>query len=274
MWRIAACLLSTAAVACLASAAAAQPQDPGAAAPPAPAAAPPAPPSPEQLARLFDPEMLALLRERYGRQPRGDTGVTGPGNFTVVSIPEGAQVFLAPMSEVQGATKPDGSEASVEDIVFTDAHLLGTAPLTARVETGEYVLAVRSAGRNTGFDGGCVRKTTMDVITGGPRHSYHLYSIRKKDGEYMCVVANFAAQTAKLDQALAAQTKRGTFAIPEDELVSALADKTRVPEEVRQSVTARLNQLGAAFYKADDTQYLVKLSIRGGGFTLEEWPAE
>lgn len=86
----------------------ATPTQPGQPAQPAPPAATPA-----SIAEVLDPGLLATLREEYGPVRRGDPGVTGPDNLTVVTIPAGCEVFIAPIADVRAARNPDGSEAAV-----------------------------------------------------------------------------------------------------------------------------------------------------------------
>ncbi len=252
---------------------------------PAPAAAPAvepgkpvAPANPlatiADIAKVLDPDLLELLRKNYGAQPRGDSGVTGPDKLTVLSVPEGCEVYLAAVGEIRDAKTPEGGEPAVEDVVFTDAHYLGEAPVTVSLPAGDYVLAMRAYGKINGFDGGCVRKSTTDVITGGVRHSYHLYPVRKREGEYQLFVANFAADSADQASPLKRPKGPGTFVFDPAQIVADLAGSTNVPQDEQASLAQRLNETGLAFYGPAEARYLVKLTLLGAKYRIEEWPVE
>jgi hypothetical protein len=244
----------------------------------APAAAPPAAKPPiataEQIARLLDPDLLQALRQAAGPLPRGNTGITGPDKLAVLSVPAGCEVYIAAVAEIRQAKTPDGGESAVEDVVFTQDHFYGETPLTVTMPSGDYVLAVRSYGKINGFDGACVRKTTTDVITGGVRHSYHLYPIRKREGEYQLFVANFNDGGLDNDTALKLPKAQKTFAFDPAAIAADLAASTNVPEEQRPALAAKLNDLGVAFYEANGAQYLVKLTLLGVKYKIDEWPVE
>jgi nucleoid-associated protein YgaU len=252
-----------------------QPSTPAAPAPPSQPAQP-APPAatPASIAEVIDPGLLAELREQYGPTRRGDPGVTGPDNLTVVTVPGGCEVFIAPIADVREARNPDGSEAAVESVVFTADRLLGEAPLTVQLDAGEYVLAVRTYGRVDGFDGSCVRKTMADQITGGVRYTYHLMSLRKREGEYQLYVANFKPAAPEANKAAKPSSTSGVFRFELAALAADLANSTNVPEEQREAIAERLNRNGAAFYGVGGAQYLVKLTLLGAKYHIDEWPVE
>jgi hypothetical protein len=243
-----------------------------------PAANPPAatPPvaTPEEIARVLDPSLLRTLRETAGPLPRGNSGVTGPDKLSVLSVPAGCEVYVAAVAEIRQAKTANGGEAAVEDVVFTPEHFYGETPVTLTMLSGDYVLAVRSYGKINGFDGGCVRKTTTDVITGGVRHSYHLYPIRKREGEYQLFVANFSNSGLDKDAALKLPKAQKTFAFDPSVIALDLAAATNVPEEERPALAAKLNDLGIAFYEANGAQYLVKLTLLGAKYKIDEWLVE
>lgn len=275
-------LAAAAAIACWAFAAdtaaapAAQPAEQPKA--PAPAAPPPAPKPPvataEQIARLLDPSLLQTLREVAGPLPRGDSGITGADKLAIISVPAGREVYIASVADIRQAKNADGSEAAVEDVVFTQDHYYGETPVTVTMLSGDYVLAVRSYGKINGFDGACVRKTTTDVITGGVRHSYHLYPIRKREGEYQLFIANFDDGAPTNDPAIKLPKAQKTFAFDPAAIAADLAASTNVPEEQRPAVAAKLNDLGVAFYETNGAQYLVKLTLLGAKYKIDEWPVE
>jgi hypothetical protein len=262
----------------------AQDAPPPAAAPAAPAAAPAKPSAPvtpasplataAEIARVLDPELLKLLRENYGPHPRTDSGVTGPDKLAILSAPEGCEVYLAAVSEIREAKTSAGGEPAVEDVVFTDEHYIGEAPVTVALPAGDYVLAMRAYGKLNGFDGGCVRKSTTDVITGGVRHSYHLYPIRKREGEYQLFVANFAVDSADQATPIKRAKAPGIFTFEPALIIAELAASTNVPQAEQDGIAQRLNKDGLAFYGSSDARYLVKLTLLGAKFHIEEWPVE
>lgn len=243
-------------------------------------AAPAAPPvaSAAEVARLLDPDFLATLRVNFGAVPRGDSGVTGADKLCITSLPEGCEVYIASVSEIRESRTPDGVEAAVEDVVFTDAHFVGEAPLCKLLPAGDYVLAVRAYGKINGFDavgkGACVSKTTTDIITGGLRHAYHLYPVRKREGEFQLLVVNFSRDESTLDPAARSPKGSGLFNLDLSTLAADLVTTTNVPEDQRAKVAAKLNEQGAAFYETDGTQYFVKLTLLGVSYRIEEWPVE
>ena len=105
-------------------------------------------------------------------------------------------------------------------------------------------------------------------------HAYHLYPLRKLAGQYQCFVANFAALDDGMDDSVLEIAERGTFAVPEDELAMRLVSETTVVNEDLARVVARLNQLGVALFRANGTEYLVKLTLVGNDFALMAWPVE
>lgn len=230
--------------------------------------------TPEEIARVLDPALLKTLREAAGPLPRENSGVTGPDKLAVLSVPAGREVYIAAVAEIRQAKNADGSEAAVEDVVFTTDHYYGDTPVTVTMPSGDYVLAVRSYGKINGFDGACVRKTTTDVITGGVRHSYHLYPIRKREGEYQLFVANFSDGGLDQDAALKLPKGQKTFAFDPATIAADLAAATNIPEEDRPALAAKLNDLGVAFFEADGAQYLVKLTLLGAKYKIDEWPVE
>lgn len=226
-------------------------------------------------ADCFDTDLLELLSAQWGPVGKRDPGVTDPGNITVLSVPEGLAVYLADMSDLNSmnrAGEPVGP--SMEEVVFTDKYFLGQTPLTAAVPPGNYTLAIRAGTRLVGFDGGCISKTTSDIITGGTRHTYHLYPLEKRSTLYQCFVANFAPADATADQLGLDLYKRGAFAFSEPLLVDKLSAETNAPVEERERLARRLNQLGVAFYSLADAEYLVKLSLTGNEPLLTEWRVE
>ena len=238
---------------------------------------PPVSPPPPEITRsgadLIDGDLLRILLGMWGPVGRDEPQLTDGDNVTVLSIPEGCAVYVASVAEINSAGT-EGQEATVENVVFNDEHFLGTTPLTMTAPPGNHVLAIRSTARLNGFDGGCVRKTTHDVITGGKRHAYHLYPLRKLAGQYQCFVANFAELDKRVDDAVLAIAERGTFAIPEEELAMRLVNETTVANDDLARVVARLNQLGVTLFTANGTEYLVKLTLVGNDFELMAWPVE
>lgn len=277
-------LLTTLGALCLIPLAVALAQDEQPAAPqPQPAApdeqpaapeTPPAPPAPPRTAAdLLDPDLLAVLQQQWGPAGPNEPQLTDGGNVTVLSVPEGCAVYVASVDEIQQAGD-SGGEASVEGVVFTDQHFAGNTPLTVAVPPGRQVLALRSTARHEAFDGGCVRKTTYDVITGGRRYAYHLYPLDKKPNQYQCFVASFADFTKRPDDAVQTQAARGTFAVPLDELEQSLISVAGVSEDELQHVATSLDQLGIAPFRKDGAVQLVKLVLVGDGFQLLSWPIE
>jgi hypothetical protein len=249
-----------------------QPPAKAPAAPP-PAAKPPAATA-EQIAHLLNPELVQALRTAAGPLPRGDSGILGADKFAVLSVPTGREIYIASVADIRQAKTADGGEAAVEDVVFTPDHYYGETPVTVTMLSGDYVLAVRSYGKINGFDGACVRKTTTDVITGGVRHSYHLYPIRKREGEYQLFIANFGDGGQAGDPAVKLPKAQKTFAFDPLVIAADLATSTNVPEEQRPAVAAKLNDMGVAFYEANGAQYLVKLTLLGTKYKIDEWPVE
>jgi hypothetical protein len=198
-------------------------------------------------------------------------GFTADDYLTILSLPENGQLYMAAVEDIRATKREDGSEPTVEEVLFTREHFLGSAPLTVKAPPGEYILAIRSPARYLGFDGDCIRKTTTDVITGGKRHCYHLYPIRKKALEYQCFVASFIPPDTAQDSAVNELARRGTFTFPLEPLKQLITETTGVPEEDRDAVAERLNQLGVAFYGSEGSRYLVKLSILGDRPFLKEW---
>lgn len=242
---------------------------------PKPAAAPvAAPATPADIARLLDPDLLAQLTANFGPRPRGDSGITGPDKLSVVSVPDGCEVYLAAVGEIRDAATPEGTEPAVEDVVFTVEHYLGEAPLTVAIPSGDYVLALRAYGKLSGFDGGCVRKSTTDIITGGVRHSYHLYPVRKREGEYQLFIANFALDGESQPAPVKRPKPAGVYSIDPATLVAELAASTNVPLDERAEVARQLIASGVAFYGPAEARYLVKLTLLGINLRLEEWAVE
>jgi hypothetical protein len=237
--------------------------------------APPEPPpaSPRTAADLLDPDLLAVLAAQWGPPAPNEPLLTDGGNVTVLSVPEGCAVYVASVDEISAAGG-DGGEATVEGVVFNDEHLMGNTPLTFAVPSGRHVLAVRSKARQDAFDGGCVRKSTYDVITGGRRYAYHLYPLDKKAGQYQCFVASFADFTKPPDDEVRDQAERGTFAVPLDELALRLKSAAGVADDELERVVTSLNQLGIAPFRKDGALQLVKLVLVGDGFQLLSWPIE
>ena len=226
---------------------------------------------PVDIASFFSPALAVQLAEQFSPVKKKQPGFTGPDNMTILTIPTGGMVYLASVNEIKAAANPDGTPATVEQVVFSADHQAGTAPLTVTLVAGDYVVAVRCPARYSGFDGDSVRKTTTDIITGGMRHCYHLYTVRKKVGEYTCFPANFSDETILTESALNTQARQGTYRFPEEQLLQLLADSTGVPEEDRQSVAETLNRLGASFYGEPGSRYLVKLLIQGTEPVVKEW---
>lgn len=233
----------------------------------------PAVAQPTSAAELFDRDLLAVLAAQWGPVDRDEPEVTDGGNVTILSVPEGYALYLAAVGEIQGAEQ-GGAEVTVEDVVFTESHYLGTTPLTVALPRGDYVLAARATMRQGGFDGGCVMKTTFDVITGGRRHAYHLYPLRKQAGQYQCFVANFAPGELKVEDVGEALAVRGTFAVPEGDLIGRLGRDTHAPADELERLARRLNQLGVAFYRAGGSEFLIKLGLAGNDYEIKEWPVE
>ena len=180
-------------------------------------------------------------------------------------------VMLLPASSF---SKLPGAPMPVEDVIFTDSHYAGVTPLTLTLEPKEYVLALRAPAREAGFDGGCVSKTTTDVITGGKRHTYHLYPLRKKASQYMCFVASFIGPQDGPQRIGADLLERGTYDMATDALVAELAQSTNVPEELRPTIAESLNALGLAYYQRDEQFMLVKATLVGSALQIDEWPME
>lgn len=235
------------------------------------APAPPPPGPPRTAADLLDPDLLAALMQMWGPAGPDEPQLTDGGNVTVLSVPDGCAVYVASVEEIAAAGGA-GGEATVEAVVFSDEHFLGNTPLTMTVPSGRHVLAVRSTARRDAFDGGCVRKSTYDVITGGRRHAYHLYPLDKKAGQYQCFVANFTDLTERPDDNVLAQAERGTFAVPPDELAAHLTTVLGVADDDLERVATRLNQLGIAPFRKDGAAHLAKLVLVGDGFQLLSWP--
>ena len=241
--------------------------------PPAEPPQPPTPPAPS-LENMFSSSLYEELREQWGPVRRGGPQFYDPANLTVLSVPIGCAIYMAAVADIRGATDASGAERSVEDVIFTSDHLIGNAPLTVALPSGEYVLATRAASRQQGFDGGCVRKVSVDVITGGKRHAYHLYPIRKRDGQYQCFIANFLEPDSKPVDVGDALLARGTFSMAPEELQAKLADSSGVPPGQIEQVALSLDRLGVAYYERDGARYLLKLTIQGTEFKLDEWPVE
>jgi hypothetical protein len=224
-------------------------------------------------ADLLDPDLLELLTEMWGPvEPTGPL-VTDGGNVTVLAVPESCAVYIASVSEIEAAGD-SGGQSTVEAVVFNDEHYVGNTPLTVAVPSGQHVLAVRSTARRNGFDGGCVRKTTYDVITGGRRHAYHLYPLTKKTGQYQCFVANFARLDEKPSDSLLDLARRGTFAVPLGDLAARLASTPMVGQDDLERVATQLNQVGVSLFRKNGAEYLVKLIVLGNDYLLLDWPVE
>jgi len=237
----------------------------------------PAAPKPEPVLtpeKLLAPGLYRQLAELWGPVRKGMPPVTAPGNVTVLSVPVGAAVYIASVEEIRDATSPEGGAMPVEDVVFTETHYAGVTPLTVTLEAKEYVLALRAPAREAGFDGGCVSKTTTDVITGGKRHTYRLYPLRKKAGQYTCFVASFIGPQDGPQRIGTQMLERGTYEIPADVLAAELAQTTGVPVALRPTICTSLNTLGLAYYQRDEQFYLVKATLIGSTLRVEEWPAE
>ena len=223
---------------------------------------------------LLAPGLLAELESKWAATQPGRTTLTDPGNVTILTLTDGFPVYLAAVEDIRSAENPEGGSAAVEDVVFTAGYAVGIAPLTIALPPGEYVLAVRATKRLDGFDGDCVRKVTKDVITGGLRHQYHLYPLRKNAGEYQCFVANFTGPGTTDERIGKNIFRRGTFNINQEQLTADLAMSTNVPAEKQQSAARRLNQIGVAFYSSNGNDFLVKISLVGNSYKLEEWIVE
>jgi len=232
----------------------------------------PAEPAPVPLpGDLLAPGLARALINIWGPVEQGEPTVFDGDNVTVLTVPEDCAVYMASRTEIENTTA-GGQQATVESVVFTDSHYIGNTPLTVTVPPGSHVLAIRTTHRADGFDGGCVSKTTHDVITGGRRHAYHLYPLHKKPGQYQCFVANFTNLAEKPSEAVYNQAERGTYRIPLELLMTRLANGSRVPADDRERVARRLNQLGVAQYDAGGTEMLLKLTLLGNDYELLEWP--
>lgn len=229
-------------------------------------------PAPVPLAGdLLAPGLARVLINMWGPVDPGQPTVFDGENVTILSVPDDCAVYMASRTEIENTTT-GGQQATVESVVFTDSHFVGNTPLTVTVPPGSHVLAIRTTHRADGFDGGCVAKTTHDVITGGRRHAYHLYPLHKKPGQYQCFVANFTNLAEKPSEAVYDQAERGTFRIPVELLMTRLANGSRVPADDRERVARMLNQLGVAQYDAGGTELLIKLTLLGNDYELLEWP--
>ena len=159
-------------------------------------------------------------------------------------------------------------------LLLSDRQYFGTTPLTVRLPPGEYVLAIRATARQDGFDGNCKRKWERDPITGGKRFGYHLYALRKHRGEYICFVANFTDPDTKPSAIGTELQERGTYNIPLDELVNELATTTGVPDRDLVDVAETLNLLGIAYYEVNQQYNLLKLTINGNTYRIDEWSVQ
>jgi hypothetical protein len=241
---------------------------------PAPAEPEPPAPPPADLRSLFVPGLYDELAAQWGPVRRNEPLFTDPGNVTILSLPPGCVVYLAPVADIRAAGQQGGVDVPVEDIVFQQERLLGTTPLTIKLPPAEYVLALRAPARLAGFDGGCVRKQTMDVITGGKRHAYHLYPLRKRAGQYMLFMANFSTPEYLVKGVDLALRECGVFAVGQAAMVELLAQYSSAPEEQREAIAQQLIELGVAYYDLGGQTMLVKATLIGEGLRLDEWVVE
>lgn len=217
----------------------------------------------------FTQAMRDLLQN--GFDPRGRSLFASGDNLTILSVPDGFAVYIASVDDIQSS---GGADPVVEEALFQPGNLLGNTPLTVETAPGDYVVGLRALRRGDGFDGGCVRKTNRDAITGGAGRSYHLYGITKRPGKYLCLLANFAADGAKPEELGDLAGGSGLFQATPNELTALLADRTHVPEDQMARVGPALLRTGRAFYNVSGTPYYCRLGIEGAELTLQEWPVE
>lgn len=231
-------------------------------------------PAPRMVTDLLSPGLIQELATAWGPVSRNQPQFFAEGNLTLLSVPPGASVYIASVSDIRAAEGESGADLPVENVVFTDQRYVGTTPLTITLETQEYVVAMRAPSRQAGFDGGCVRKTTTDVITGGKRHTYHLYPMRKKAGQYMCFVASFIGPHDGPNLMGTGLIERGTFNLDPQSLAEMLSRHTDAPVQVQAALADSLNKIGLAYYQREDQFVLVKATLIGSELRIDEWPVE
>lgn len=242
---------------------------------PQPKQKPPAQLSKEQQAAAtasaanFTKALRDQLQAAY--DPRGRDLFASGDNMTILSVPDGFAVYIASVDDIQSS---GGDDPVVEEALFQQGNLFGNTPLTVKAEPGDYVIGLRALKRGDGFDGGCVRKTTRDAITGGVGRSYHLYGVTKLPGKYLCLVANFAAEGAKPEELGDLASGSGLFEATPNVLTALLADRTHAPEDQIARLGPALLRTGRAFYEVNGAAYYCRLGIEGADLTLQEWPVE
>jgi hypothetical protein len=242
-----------------------------------PVATPKAKPGAEALsmatasAALFTPAMRTLLQNAY--DPKGRQLFSGGDNFTVISVPDQFAVYIADVKDIQAAAAP-GEDPAVEEALFQPSRLVGDAPLTLQLAPGDYVVGVRATKRGDGFDGGCISKSTRDPITGGAGRAYHLYGVSKRPGKYLCLLANFAGDTAQPDDLGEPAASAGIFQAGAEQIAALMSGGTHIPSEKQARLGDALLRSGRAYYAVDDVEYYARLGIEGAELTLQEWPVE
>jgi len=235
---------------------------------------PSAPRTMRPTAELLDPDLLSELYSRWIPMDSNAPPVTDGGNVTILSVPTDYAVYLAPVEALGIPAEPGLPPPSIEGVVFESRYLIGHTPVTARVPPGDYCLAVRATSRHTGFDGGCVSKSTYDLITGGHRYSYHLYPLRKVGGQYQCFVANFVWRDCSPEDIGEEIARRGAFNFDIADLTALVIERTSAPTGEIPRIARELNQLGIAFYNMNDYDYLVKATLVGNHPEVMEWRVE
>ena len=220
---------------------------------------------------LMSPGLLSELTRQWSPFGNNPVAVTDGGNVTVLSIPTAYSVYIVPTDVVAAAMNAGMNAPSLQTVVFDSHYLVGETPLTVHVPAGDHVLVVRAMSRHNGFDGGCIMKATYDLITGGHRYAYHLYPLRKRDGQYQCFVANFVWRDCPADDIGTGVLRRGAFRFPEEELRSLISARTQAPRSEIERLAHDLNVLGVAFYDFEDHDYLVKVIMVGNMPEVMEW---
>ncbi|MCC7476882.1 hypothetical protein IT575_00360 [bacterium] len=229
--------------------------------------------SQQAIAEMLDDQLYERLSSDWAAVGNAEPFCSAD-NLSIISVPSGLNVYLVRQDAIPGALNDDGEPASVEDVVFRAEQLYGKTPLTLPLPTGDYVLALRPDGRESGFDGGCVRKAQRDVVTGTLRHTYHLYPFARAAGEYQLFVSSFIDPETPDSEVLAGLAEPWSFHLPEEQLAAAVGQATGAPEALFGRIAMDLNRYGLAFYSDGRRDWLVKLALRGASFELKQWPVE
>ncbi len=224
----------------------------------------------QAIAEMLDQQLFQRLSQDWSGAGNS-TVFCDSGNVTIISVPSGLNVYLVRQDQIPGALNDDGEPASVEDVVFRAEQLYGQTPLTLPLPAGDYVLALKPSGRDSGFDGGCVRKAERDVITGALRHTYHLYPFTRSSGEYQLFTASFVSPDTSDTDMLSGLAEPWSFHLPEEELVAAIGQVCNAPAPLQGRIAMDLNRFGLAFYNDGRQDWLVKLGLRGSSFELRQW---